>query len=187
MARNSRTHAGHWPLRKHPTERDDQVSLLISRTLTIPFTFPTIKIWKNTLPPTRNYVRHYIVPAACRMLEAWVVKALRRLTLHYWGSQPILYKQLRIRGGFEEMKIKGNMWMEKIKEKYTKFFKDFSGDARELNSVRIWGKMDFFPELDWVQLFRPNIDLLGACSHRRAKPPETASLRQSRWWCSRVL
>ena len=62
---------------------------------------------------------------------------------------------------------------DKEEKEILKNFYVFSGDARELISVRDRGKMEFFSELDWVQLFRPNIDLLGACSHRRAKPPES--------------
>ena len=49
----------------------------------------------------------------------------------------------------------------------------FFGRRARVDQRAIRGKMEFFSELDWVQLFSPNIDLLGACSsHRNAKPPE---------------
>ena len=49
----------------------------------------------------------------------------------------------------------------------------FPGRRARVDQRAIRGKMEFFSELDWVQLFSPNIDLLGACSsHRNAKPPE---------------
>ena len=48
-----------------------------------------------------------------------------------------------------------------------------AGRRARVDQRAIRGKMEFFSELDWVQLFSPNIDLLGACSsHRNAKPPE---------------
>ena len=46
----------------------------------------------------------------------------------------------------------------------------FRVDARELISVRS-RKMEFFSELDWVQLFSPNIDLLGAAATAMRNPP----------------
>ena len=62
--------------------------------------------------------------------------------------------------------------MEKIEveEKEERLFY-FRGDARELISVRS-EENGFFSELDWVQLFSPNIDLLGSSSNRSAEPPE---------------
>ena len=48
-----------------------------------------------------------------------------------------------------------------------------AGRRARVEQRAIRGKMDFFPELDRVQLFRPDFDLLGACSHEEAKPPES--------------
>ena len=52
--------------------------------------------------------------------------------------------------------------------------KIFSGDARELNSVRSEEKWIFFPSWTGSSSFRPDFDLLGACSHEEAKPPESS-------------
>ena len=48
----------------------------------------------------------------------------------------------------------------------------FFGRRARVDQRAIRGKMEFFSELDWVQLFSPNIDLLGSSSSRSAEPPE---------------
>ena len=56
----------------------------------------------------------------------------------------------------------------------------FFGRRARVDQRAIRGKMEFFSELDWVQLFSPNHRLIGSCSHRNAKPPESARERDQR-------
>ena len=61
--------------------------------------------------------------------------------------------------------------MEKIEvEEKEERLIDFRGDARELISVRS-KENGFFSELDRVQLFSPNIDILGAAATEVRNPP----------------
>ena len=64
--------------------------------------------------------------------------------------------------------------MEKIKkEKSTKFVNVFSGDARELNSVRSEEKWIFFPSWTGSSFFaQPSTDWEPAAMRKR-KPPES--------------
>ena len=47
----------------------------------------------------------------------------------------------------------------------------FSGKRARVDQRAIRGKMKFFSELDWAQLFSPNIDLLGAAATAMRNPP----------------
>ena len=63
--------------------------------------------------------------------------------------------------------------MKKVKElKSTLFF----GRRARVDQRAIRGKMEFFSELDWVQLFRPTIDLLGAAAIEIRNPPNLSEI-----------